>query len=432
MVSRLARSENGRGNPRISFVFRTPDRDHPCVDLADRLAADARPDDGRSWWAQRENPGRCGTNEDALSDPEFAAAIQFAWNLSLDPLCAALYGKLDSDRRAKGPDGADDGGHACRELSRDDLDFMCADIGERGAGIVAVAFDGKSATKYIRLAVLRRRLEAGDAAEEFADEGRCRFVVDFGRRADLFDLTGAHDDDAVGEFQRLLLVMRHENGGEAGFSVQFAQPASEFLANLCIECAERLVEQKHARLDGKGAGERDALALAARNLARETGFQPLKLHEIQQAVYATCYFAGVWPFFARAHAQSEGDIAEDCHVPEQRILLEDEADTALTQRERRRVLAVEADRAFLGCGQPRNGAQKRRLAGAGGTEQREQFARPHRERDILQRGESAVGLAQPFNVDPDRRGALPLPRLRGTSAVRSRQARHRSAIRGRT
>ena len=44
------------------------------------------------------------------------------------------------------------------------------------------------------------------------------------------------------------------------------------LAQLLVERAERLVEQQHLGLEGQGAGERDALALAARELRRAARF----------------------------------------------------------------------------------------------------------------------------------------------------------------
>ncbi len=41
---------------------------------------------------------------------------------------------------------------------------------------------------------------------------------------------------------------------------------AELRAHLRVECAEGLVEQQHLGLDGQGAGEGHALALAAREL----------------------------------------------------------------------------------------------------------------------------------------------------------------------
>ncbi len=66
------------------------------------------------------------------------------------------------------------------------------------------------------------------------------------------------------------LIVGNENGGEAGAVVNVAQPLAQVLADLGIEGAEGLVDQQHARLNGERPGERDSLALAARQLRRIT------------------------------------------------------------------------------------------------------------------------------------------------------------------
>src|SRR5690606_3202015 len=102
------------------------------------------------------------------------------------------------------------------------------------------------------------------------------------RRTDLLDPAMAHDDDAVGDFQRLFLIVRDEDRGDMQLVVQIAQPAAQILAHLGVERAERLVEQKDARLNGERAGERDTLALAARKLRRITPRERADLYEIEK------------------------------------------------------------------------------------------------------------------------------------------------------
>jgi hypothetical protein len=62
--------------------------------------------------------------------------------------------------------------------------------------------------------------------------------------------------------------------------VEVAQPAAQFLAHLCVERTEGLVEQEDARLDREGAGERDALSLAAGELAGVALAEAGKLDEV--------------------------------------------------------------------------------------------------------------------------------------------------------
>ena len=95
-----------------------------------------------------------------------------------------------------------------------------------------------------------------------------RLLIDFFRRSGLPDASLVEHDHPVRELQRLLLIVGHEHGGDVDLVVELAKPAPQLLADLGVERAERLVEQQDARLDGERARERDALALAARQLRR--------------------------------------------------------------------------------------------------------------------------------------------------------------------
>jgi hypothetical protein len=92
------------------------------------------------------------------------------------------------------------------------------------------------------------------------------------------------------------------------------------------------------------------------------------------------------------HAQREGDVLRDGHVREQRIALEDHAKLAAFRRQGGDVAPVEQHGAGAGRDEARDAHQDRRLAAAGGTEQRQELAAPDLERDILHRREGAVAL----------------------------------------
>ena len=77
-----------------------------------------------------------------------------------------------------------------------------------------------------------------------------------------------HHGDAVAHRQRLLLVVRDVDEGDADLALDALQLDLHLLAELEIERAERLVEQQHLGLVDQGAGQRDALPLAARELGR--------------------------------------------------------------------------------------------------------------------------------------------------------------------
>ena len=136
-------------------------------------------------------------------------------------------------------------------------------------------------------------------------------VVDLVGRAVLLDAAVVHHDDAVGDLHRLVLVVRDEHARHVHLVVQPAQPAAQLLAHLRVERAERLVEQQHLRLDRERARERDALALAARELVRVAVGDPVELHELQQLHDLRADLLLVGPRRLRPHAQAERDVLED-------------------------------------------------------------------------------------------------------------------------
>ena len=83
-------------------------------------------------------------------------------------------------------------------------------------------------------------------------------------RAVLDDPAAVEEDDAVGDLERLLLVVRHEEAREVDLVVEPPEPAAQLLPHAGVERPERLVEEEDLRLDGEGAREGDPLPLARR------------------------------------------------------------------------------------------------------------------------------------------------------------------------
>jgi hypothetical protein len=172
-----------------------------------------------------------------------------------------------------------------------------------------------------------------------------RALVHLLGRARLPDAASVEHDHPIRQLQRLLLVMGDEHRGDVDLLVQLAQPAPQLLADLGIERAERLVEQKNTRLDGERPCERDALALAAGELCR------LALAQRPAGLGSRSTARGsrpARPMPARAGAQAERHVLEHGHVPEQRVALEHEADIALADAAQQRVLAVECTSPWSG------------------------------------------------------------------------------------
>ena len=131
-------------------------------------------------------------------------------------------------------------------------------------------------------AVAGASMEQVVIAQKLEHEGVGGLFIDLLRGCELLDAPGIHHRDAIRDFQRFLLVVGHENGGDMDGVMQPAQPAPQFAPHRCIQRAKRLVEQQHARLHRQRAGERHALALAAGELRRVALTQISELDQIEQ------------------------------------------------------------------------------------------------------------------------------------------------------
>ena len=77
-----------------------------------------------------------------------------------------------------------------------------------------------------------------------------------------------HHRDAVGQAQRLCLIVRHEDRGDADLALDLAQLVPHLLAKLLVERGQRLVEQQHARRVHERPRQRRTLLHAPGQLTR--------------------------------------------------------------------------------------------------------------------------------------------------------------------
>ena len=225
-------------------------------------------------------------------------------------------------------------------------------------------------------------------AEERRHEARGRTRVEVVRAPALEQAPLVHHADAIGQRERLLLVVCDEDGGDLQFALDFADGAAQALADLRVQCAERLVHQQDFRPVRERSRHGDTLLLAARKLRRETVVHALQGHELEQFLASRASLARL----DAPDPQRELDVVADRHVTEQRVVLEDEPDLALARVKVRDVLAVQGDAAVVDVGQPGDGPQQRALAAAARPEQYEEFARPHAQRDVVDDGYALVTL----------------------------------------
>ena len=131
--------------------------------------------------------------------------------------------------------------------------------------------------------------------------------VDLLRRGDLLHRAVLHHDDAVGERQRLVLVVRDVDGRATELGVDAPNLGARFDPQLRVQVRQRLVHQDQRRLDHDRACDRDALLLAAGELPRQLLFLAGQLHHLQRLCDARRCFVRS----DTAHAQAEADVSLD-------------------------------------------------------------------------------------------------------------------------
>ena len=105
-------------------------------------------------------------------------------------------------------------------------------------------------------------------ADELGHERGRGVRVELVGKRDLLERAVLHHADPVGHRQRLLLVVRDEQRGDAESLLHRPDLLAQLQPDLRVERGQRLVEQQHLRLDRQRAGQRDALLLAAGELMR--------------------------------------------------------------------------------------------------------------------------------------------------------------------
>ena len=248
--------------------------------------------------------------------------------------------------------------------------------------------------------------------QELQHERRGRTVVDLVGRADLLDAPPIEHHDPISHLHGLVLVVGDEDAGDVHLVVHAAQPATQLLAHLGVQRPEGFIQQQHAGLDRQGAGQCDALALPARELRRVAIGQPVQLHEREQRVHATLDLGLIGSAAARHHPQPEGDVLEDRHVVEERIVLENEAHATRLRIGMGGVLAMEQHATAVGHFQSGDDAQQRRLARSGRPQQRHQRTRRDLQGDVVADHGLAEALVQVLDEDAHDQ----IPKARQSSA----------------
>jgi hypothetical protein len=330
-----------------------------------------------------------GVNEVAVLKLEAVEGV--AAEFDIEPFAGVVDDDLDAGPGAGGKDVMDDDLDAVGDGVAAEVNILGADVSDVAGGLAGLVGGVVEGGEF----------EAVDVAEELEDEGGGGFVVNLLGRADLLDAGVVHDNDLVGELEGLLLVVGDKDGGEVDVFLEIEEPAAEFLADFGVEGAKRFVEEEDFGLGGEGAGEGDALALAAGELVGEAVAEAGEADHFEEFVDAVGDFLFGRAVFA-ADFEAEGDVFKDVEVTEEGVVLEDEADAALAGRGVGDVLAVEVDAAAavgIGVFEAGHDAQEGGFAATGGAEEGDEGAGGDLEFEVFEGDVAAEGLADVDGVD---------------------------------
>ena len=225
----------------------------------------------------------------------------------------------------------------------------------------------------------RTKLLAGSLLERGAqvfggrDGVLVRFVIvsNAAERARLLDPALVHDEDAVGDGERLRLVVGDVDRRLAGPPLQVEDRVLQGVAQVAVERRERLVEEEDAGVGRQHPGQRDPLLLAAGELGRHAVAVARQLdHARASPARAAGSPSLAVPLTSRPKAMLRATVrcGKRAWLWKARPMLRLCGGTLLTH------LIVEADLPRGRLDQPGDHPQRRRLAAAGGTEQRHELA----------------------------------------------------------
>ena len=231
-------------------------------------------------------------------------------------------------------------------------------------------------------------MHAVGIAHEAGDERIARLLVELARRAFLRDDRPVHHDDAVRHRHRFRLVMGDVDDREVQALLQLADLLAHLPAQARVEVRQRLVEQQHRGLQHQRPRDGDALLLAAGELGGEPGVEAGQADRRQRGARLVVGLRLALPRDDEAVAH----VFQHAHVRKQRIALEHHRHVAPGGGARGHVLVADQDGAGGGQLEPGQHPQDRRLAAAGGAEQRHQGSRADGERDVVDGDDVAVAL----------------------------------------
>ncbi len=233
-------------------------------------------------------------------------------------------------------------------------------------------------------------------ADERGGELRTGPAVELLGGAAVLEPGAVHDGDPVGQGERLDLVVGDVQDRDVRqLAVQPGQFGEHPGAEAGVEGGERFVQEQHAGADGEGAGDRDALLLAAGEFAGV----PVGVRGHADEFEGLGDPAGDLGLRGAVGLEPEGHVVLDLEVREEGVTLDDHADAAPVRGQGGDVPAAEEDPPGGGPDEPGDGTQRGGLAGSGGPEEGHHLAGFDGEVEPVEDDGPAVGDGDAVEAD---------------------------------
>ena len=188
--------------------------------------------------------------------------------------------------------------------------------------------------------------------------------------------------------------MRDEQRGLLERLLDLQHLVAQQQARLLVERGERFVHQQDARLGSERARNGHALPHAAGKLRRITALETRETDEGDE-MRGTLH-----PCRLRhsGNLERKRDVLQDGAPRKRRFLLEHHADRGMRADDGR---TLDRDAALVVAGQPADDVEERRLAAAGGPDDRYELAGRDGKRDVVDGDDSAVARRETLGDVPD-------------------------------
>ena len=220
--------------------------------------------------------------------------------------------------------------------------------------------------------------------------------------ADLDDPPREQHGYAVAHLGDECQVVRDEEDREPESGPQLDEHVEHLVAHRNVECGHRLIEDQRPRLAGQGARDGDALALAARKLAREASEEVAVPSQADRGEQLGDPPGAHRSFVEAVHGERLRDRGEDAlqRVERRAGVLEDDLHTPAQRPLRRSGQVVDAGAAvsdLAGIGPLEQGEhpRERALPRPGVADQTEDLAGPQLDRDATQCRDAAATAPHP-------------------------------------